>query len=155
MPDIHVKSCAVIPAPPSIVYGLIADYLESHPRILPRRYFEDLKVEEGGVGAGTRIRFFMRSFGVRRLFRARISEPEPGRRLVETYDPTGMTTTFTVDGQGGGQTSLVTIATRYARRGPAGWIERLLAPRFLRKVFAAELELLSWQARAQPAGQPG
>lgn len=155
MPDIRVRSSAVIPAPPSIVYALIADYLRGHPRILPRKYFEDLTVEEGGVGSGTRITFFMRSFGMRRLFRARISEPEPGRRLVETYDPTGMTTTFTVDGQGGGNTSLVTIATRYAKRGPLGWVERWLAPRFLRKVFAAELELLSWQARGVPANQPG
>ncbi|HEY8258649.1 MAG TPA: SRPBCC family protein [Gemmatimonadales bacterium] len=150
-----MKSSAVIPASPSIVYALIADYLRGHPRILPRKYFEDLKVEEGGVGSGTRISFFMRSFGVRRLFRARITEPEPGRRLVETYDPTGMTTTFTVDGQGGGQTSLVTIATRYAKRGPLGWVERWLAPRYLRKVFAAELELLRWQARGTPASQPG
>lgn len=155
MPDIHAKSSAVIPAPPSIVYGLIADYRRGHPRILPRKYFQDLKVEEGGVGSGTRISFSMRSFGVRRLLRAKITEPEPGRRLVETYDPTGMTTTFIVDGQDADQSSLVTIATQYVKRGPAGWMERWLAPRYLKKVFAAELELLSSHARGLPASQPG
>ena len=46
--------------------------------ILPPRVFHDLTVEEGGVGAGTVIRFGMRVLGVDRWIRARITEWRPG-----------------------------------------------------------------------------
>ena len=149
MPEIQATSSALIAAPAPIVYGLIADYHQGHPSILPPKYFQNLQVEEGGVGAGTRISFQMRSFGgVRRLY-AHVTEPEPGRQLCETYPDTGMVTTFTVDPEDAGHSSRVTITTRYAKAGLAGWLERWLAPRFLRAVFAAELRELGVQARAR------
>jgi hypothetical protein len=89
MPEIYAASSAVIAAPPPIVYGLIADYRQGHPSILPARYFQNLQVEEGGVGAGTRISFQMRSFGRIRRFQAQVTEPEPGRQLRETYTDAG------------------------------------------------------------------
>ena len=149
MPEMHARSSAVIAAPPPIVYGLIADYRQGHLSILPPRYFQNLQVEEGGVGAGTRISFQMRSFGRVRRFHAQVTEPEPGRQLRETYPDTGMTTTFTVDPEDAGQSSRVTIATRYTKAGLAGWLERWLAPRFLRAVYGAELRELGVQAGAR------
>ena len=55
-------------------------------------------MEQGGIGAGTVIRFQMSALGQKRTLRAEITEPEPGRVLVETYlDSNGAVTTFTVD----------------------------------------------------------
>ena len=149
MPEIHATSSAVVAAPARIVYGLIADYHQGHPSILPPKYFQNLQVEEGGVGAGTRISFQMRSFGGVRHFHAQVTEPEPGRQICETYPDTGMVTTFTVDPAAPGHSSRVTITTRYTKAGLAGWLERWLAPRFLRAVFAAELRELGVQARVR------
>ena len=55
-----------VPAPPAEVYAILADYTEGHPHILPSAYFRNIEVEEGGVGAGTRIRFEMTVLGTSR-----------------------------------------------------------------------------------------
>src|SRR6187399_1131146 len=94
MGDVNVVASTVVAAPARIVYELIADYRTGHPSILPPEYFEDLQVEEGGRGAGTRIRFTMKSFGTRRVSTSIVTEPEPGRLLVETDVITGITTKF-------------------------------------------------------------
>jgi hypothetical protein len=151
--DIHAASSAVIAAPPPIVYGLIADYRQGHPSILPPKYFQNLQVEEGGIGAGTRISFQMRSFGRVRWLHARVTEPEPGRQLCEIYPDTGIVTTFTVESEDDGRNSRVTIATHYSKAGLAGWLERWLAPGFLRVVFAAELRELGVQAKARTSSR--
>jgi hypothetical protein len=152
MAEIHVASSAVIQAPPPVVYGVIADYRTGHPSILPPKYFQNLLVEEGGVGAGTRITFQMRVFGRSHRLFARISEPEPGRRLDETYPETGMVTTFTVDPEDAGRRSRVTITTAYTKAGLAGWFERWVVPRLLRAVYATELNLLGIEASARLSG---
>jgi len=152
MAEIYVTSSAVILAPPPIVYGLIADYRAGHPSILPPKYFQNLQVEEGGIGAGTRITFQMRVLGRSHHLFAHISEPEPGRRLDETYPDTGMVTTFTVEPEGAGKRSHVTITTAYTKAGLAGWFERWVVPRFLRTVYATELNLLGIEARARISG---
>jgi Polyketide cyclase / dehydrase and lipid transport len=146
MPEIRASLSRSIPAPPEAVYRILADYHEGHPGILPRPPFGDLVVEQGGVGAGTVIRFDMTSFGQRRTSRAEITEPEPGI-LVETAPENGLATTFTVAPSGTG--CVVTIDTVWTTPGLRGWIERLMAPSYLRKVYAAELELLT-RAAAQP-----
>ena len=77
-PDKHVVSAsAVIPARRERVYSLISNYKDGHPRILPKQ-FSSLVVEQGGVGAGTVIRFQMSLLGRKQTFRAAITEPEPG-----------------------------------------------------------------------------
>jgi hypothetical protein len=143
MPDIRARAQALIPAPPAMVYDLIGDYQRAHPEILPPRYFRNLKVEEGGVGAGTRITFEMMSLGTVRRFDMRITEPEPGRVLVETDFASGAATSFRVDPAPDGRGSLVTISTHYRKPGLAGWVESLMAPRFLQTVFTAQLQLLA------------
>jgi hypothetical protein len=147
---LRVKASAVMTAPASTVYGIIADYRIGHPSILPRQYFEDLQVEAGGQGAGTRIRYTMLSYGTRVLCRAHVTEPEPGRLLVETDDETGTVTQFLVEPLDGGK-ARVTFETHYQAKGVRGWLETLLVPPYLTKVYAAELQLLSERA-AQAAG---
>jgi polyketide cyclase/dehydrase/lipid transport protein len=148
MPRIEASASALIPAPAPIVYGIIADYEDGHPAILPPRFFQNLTVVEGGTGAGTRIAFQMRSWGTTRDLRARITEPEPGRRLVETFDD-GTETAFTVAPEADGRSSRVTIATSYQRPGLRGRLEGFLAPRFLRSLYTAELRTLAAVASAR------
>jgi hypothetical protein len=81
-PTYVVSATARLKAPPRRVYDTIADYHTGHPRILPKQ-FRNLTVEQGGVGAGTVIRFQVRVFGRTDTFRAEVTEPEPGRILVE------------------------------------------------------------------------
>lgn len=137
-----VKASASVEAPANVVYGIIADYRHGHPHILPRKYFEWLEVEQGGRGAGTVIRFQMRLLGQTRVLRAVVSEPDPGRVLVETdTGGAGPVTTFTVEPTDSG--SQVTIQTELSSAGgPVGFLERLVLRRILRHVFARELEQL-------------
>src|SRR6476659_6721192 len=81
-PERHtVSASAVIPARRERIYSLISNYKDGHQRILPKQ-FTSLQVEEGGVGAGTVIRFQMSLLGRKQTFRAAVTEPEPGRVLV-------------------------------------------------------------------------
>ena len=133
-----VSATAEISAPAERIYGLIADYHDGHQRILPKPPFVSLDVEQGGVGAGTIVRFEMRLMGRTQIFRATITEPEPGRVLVETND-TGQVTTFTVAPHAA-QQSTVTIATATTvRNGVLGTIEGWLTTRLLRPIYLKEL----------------
>ena len=144
-PERHnVSASAVVPARPERVYSLIANYNDGHPRILPKQ-FTSLVVEQGGVGAGTVIRFQMSMLGRRQTFRAAITEPEPGRVLVETdLDANGAVTTFSVNPGGAPADSHVTISTELpVRSGFLGKIEKTLTTLLLRPVYVKELENLA------------
>jgi hypothetical protein len=144
-PDKHIVSAsAIIPARRERIYSLISNYNDGHPRILPKQ-FSSLVVEQGGVGAGTVIRFQMRVFGRKQMFRAAITEPEPGRVLVETdLDANGSITTFTVNPGGAPADSRVTISTELpVRSGFLGKIEKTLSTLLLRPIYLKELENLA------------
>jgi hypothetical protein len=154
MPQINVAARALIDAPAETVYAVVADYHHGHPRILPPKYFTFLEVEEGGVGEGTVIRFGMRSFGKTRIARARVTEPEPGRRLVETMlDGTGIVTHFVVRPRDDGRRAEVTFVTRWSTPGLRGWVEQMIAPPMLRRIYTEELEILARVAGEQAAVQ--
>jgi hypothetical protein len=147
-PEKHIVSAsATIPARRERVYSLIANYKDGHPRILPGQ-FTSLLVEQGGVGAGTIIRFQMSVFGKKQTFRAAITEPEPGRVLVETdLDANGAATTFIVNPGRAPADSHVTISTELrVRSGFLGKIE------LLRPVYVQELENLARVATGPFAG---
>ncbi len=82
---------------------------------------------------------------------ASITEPEPGRVLVETSP--GLETTFTVEPEGG-RRARVRFDTVMEAGGLVGLLTRLVAPRLLRPVYADELERLERHARAHPALTP-
>jgi ribosome-associated toxin RatA of RatAB toxin-antitoxin module len=147
--EIRVSAEAPVGAPAELVYRLIADYREHHPKFLPPA-FTDLVVEKGGVGAGTVFSMKMKAFGQTTHSRMTVSEPEPGRVLVEAdADPSSdLTTVFTVEPAGAA--SRVRFDTRWHPKGGiAGLMERWLAPRFLRGVYADELRRLDAYAREQ------
>jgi len=135
-----------IRAPAEMVYNIIADYRNSHPQILPKQYFLSLEVEAGGVGAGTIVRFEMRLLGQIQSFRALITEPEPGRLLVETDIRSGIPTSFYVVPVGNNQHARLTISTELKSRSV---VEVLIAKMLLQKVYVQELELIARYAEAK------
>ena len=148
MASYRVEASAHIDAPPERVYGIIADYRVGHPSILPKA-FKNFVVEKGGTGAGTIIRFEVHAFGTVTRFRAIVTEPEPGRVLVETnVEPTESPTTFTVAPGVNGGSDVTFLTEAKSRDGVAGVMERFLSKRFLKKIYAEELRLLSERARS-------
>jgi uncharacterized protein YndB with AHSA1/START domain len=148
MAEIRVVAERTIAAPTDRVYGYLADYQQHHPRILPPA-FSDLRVEAGGVGAGTVITFQITAGGRTRAYRMQVAEPEPGRVLTETDLGSSLVTTFTVTPEG--DASRVRIASRWEGAGGiGGFFERLFAPRVLRRLYADELARLDAYAREQP-----
>jgi len=141
-----VSASAHIDAPPARVYGIIADYRNGHPSILPKP-FRNFVVEQGGIGAGTIIRFDVHAYGQVQHCRAAITEPEPGRVLVEhNIEPTPSKTTFTVRPGANGGTDVAFLTEATSRDGLAGVIERWMSKRFLKKLYRDELALLAQRA---------
>lgn len=141
---------ALIPASPQSLYHLIADYRAGHPRILPKPYFISLEVEQGGYGAGTVINFRMKLMCRIQSFHAVITEPEPGRVLVETDLSAGVVTTFTVDPRVDGQQALVTITTTTnVPEGIFGKIQGWLSTRLLHPIYEKELDRLAAVVKEQ------
>jgi Polyketide cyclase / dehydrase and lipid transport len=150
MRQIYVKADAVLDARPEDVYAAIADYKLGHPYTVPKENFFDLQVEQGGYGAGTIHSFKFKALGVVKTFRQRVSEPEPGRVLVEQDidTPQNTTTTFTVIPVENGQKAHVEIATTMnPSPGLTGVFERMVVPVINTRVYRKELKLLEAFAR--------
>ncbi len=156
MGQITVKAMDVLDARPEDVYATIADYHEGHPRILPKGKLYDLQVEQGGRGAGTIIRFKARMLGVEQPFHHRVSEPEPGRVLVEQDIDTAqnLTTTFIVIPLEEGKKSQVEIhTTMNASSGLKGLVERLVLSLANPSIYRKELKLLEVVAQQRASKQ--
>jgi hypothetical protein len=145
MGQIKAKGEAILTAQPEDVYATIADYRQGHPSILPKKSLYDLQVEEGGYGAGTIIRFKSRILGKEQSFYHRVSEPEPGRVIVEQDIDTNQNviTTFTVIPFEQGRKSHVVISTTMnASPGLKGFVERVIVTIFNPPIYRKELKLL-------------
>ena len=148
----RVSAERVLDTPAEVVYHLLSDYWEHHrPEGFLPPAFSDLVVERGGVGDGTVVRFTMKLGGRSQTVTASITEPEPGRVLVETSP--GLETTFTVESEGG-QRARVRFDTVIEAGGPAGLMTRLFAPSMLRPLYADELDRLERHAKSHPALTP-
>jgi Polyketide cyclase / dehydrase and lipid transport len=147
----RIEAEAVIDAPPAVAYAIIADYRDGHPHILPRPPFVSLDVEGGGIGAGTVIRFRIRVLGSTRTMRASITEPEPGRVLVESDEAGEVVTTFTVDPVEVNKTRVTITTDMKAHDGFLGRVERSIITRVLGPVYEREIELLGTVASERAA----
>lgn len=148
MSTYHVEVSGEVHAPANEVYALLANYHSGHPKILPTRYFKALEVVEGGIGAGTVIDVDMEVFGAKAHYHLTVSEPEPGRVLQEEDAQVGTLTTFTVEPLQS-ELSTVTIATTMqSAPGLKGWIEQLMNPPVMRKIYREELAQLDAVAQA-------
>jgi hypothetical protein len=144
LPTYTVTGSARIDAAPQRIYDIIRDYNVGHPSILPKQ-FSNFRVEAGGVGAGTTIRFDVKVLGQTQHYKAVVSEPEPGRVLVErNVEPNDSVTTFFVAPENGGRAAIVRIETEMKQRpGIGGKIERFLIEKALPPMYAQELKNLS------------
>lgn len=139
----RVEVSAVLEAQPREIYAVVADYRNGHPHILPKEYLRDLEIETGGYGAGTIIRFRVRAFGIERPARAIVSEPEPGRVLVETETTSNIVTTYTLTPQSEGKTTLQITSAWQISRNPFVALQQAFYPKLMRSMDAKELELIA------------
>lgn len=129
-----------IQAPPDKVYALLADYEAGHPQVLPQSFFTGIHVVEGGYGAGTVLDVGTRQFGRQVIYRTVITEPEPGRVLVETDEGGSFVTTFTIEPSTNGG-STVRIATEWKHL--RGLLTRWLTPIGARAIYKQQLAMIA------------
>jgi hypothetical protein len=134
--------------PAAIAYHCLADYREHHrPEGFLPPAISAFEVRSGGVGAGTEASWTVDLGGRTRRMSAVITEPEPGRRLVETGD--GVVTTFTVSPAGSG--CVVRFETEFDEPGLGGVMLRIAIGRILGPLYADELARLEAYARQHTA----
>jgi hypothetical protein len=138
----------VIAAPADVVYRCLADYVHHHrPGGFLPPAFSNQEVLSGGVGDGTVIRLNLSLAGRTNTMTAHISEPQPGRVLIERG--TGVQTTFTVQPEA--DQSRVRFDTVLEAGGLEGLMNWFFAARLLRPLYADELQRLERYAQAQLA----
>jgi hypothetical protein len=146
MRPVQLSAERLIDAPADVVYRCIADYQHHHrPGGFLPPAFHDQHILRGGLGAGTLIRFSMTLAGRTKTVTTEISEPEPGRVLVETQD--GLRTVFTVEPVG--RQCRVRFETQMDAHGLEGILLHLFARRLLLPLYADEQGRLEQYARAQ------
>lgn len=152
MSTFTVSETKLIDAPAERIYGLLADYHTGHPSILPKQYFTDLQVTQGGRGAGTQIVVQMNAYGSKATYNMVVTEPEPGRVLQEEDKGLGVVTTFTIDPLTP-QGSQVTISTTSpVKNGLAGWLEQKITAAVMRRVYRAELDQIARVSQQKSVG---
>ena len=148
MAKVQASAERTVDAPADEVYGYLAD-MHRHPHFLPPA-FSGFQVVEGGVGAGTVTTFAVTAGGRTRNYRMNVTEPVPGRTLVETDANSSLVTTFNVEPQGG--KSLVRIHTSWdGAGGIGGFFEKTFAPGAMRRLYLDELNRLNTYATQQQA----
>jgi uncharacterized protein YndB with AHSA1/START domain len=146
MAKVQASAERMIDAAAEKVYGYLAD-MHRHAHFLPPE-FSDFQVVEGGVGAGSVTTFAVTAGGRTRTYRMQVSEPVPGRTLVESDANSSLVTTFNVEPQGG--KSLVRISTSWdGAGGIGGFFEKTFAPKAMRRIYLDELDRLNTYAVAQ------
>jgi hypothetical protein len=130
--------------PPEVAYHCLADYREHHrPAGFLPPAFSAFEVHRGGIGAGTEASWTVDLGGGRkRRMSVTITEPDPGRRLVETGD--GVVTTFTVAPTASG--CVVRFDTVFDEPGLSGLYLRLFIGRMLGPLYVDELARLDTYA---------
>ncbi|MBS1902238.1 MAG: SRPBCC family protein [Bacteroidetes bacterium] len=151
MSYITVSESEIIHAPSDLVYRILADYHEGHQAIVPRKYFKEVTVTNGGFGEGTEIDLVMVIMGRTRYASMRVSEPEPGSVIVEETSDGTMRTVFTLENLRDGLTR-VTISTKFTKSpGLKGWIEERTIPGVCSKIYREELNNLNNYAKDRSA----
>ena len=142
----------VINGPAQVIYHLIADYREHHrPEGFLPSAFSDQEILEGGIGAGTVLRYTLTAGGRARGITARVTEPEPGRTLMELAP--GIETTVTIEPVA--DRTRVRFDTILVEAGVTGLLTRLFAGRLLRPIYGDELDRLEHMARSHaPIDEP-
>jgi uncharacterized protein YndB with AHSA1/START domain len=150
---IHFEATSEIHAPTATVWDILTDYRNGHSRILPSA-FSDIQIESGGKGAGTVYHYSFRAAGTTRHIRHFVSEPEPGRVLVESAPNDPTTTTFTLTPTAdGAHTQLLITTDLTTQPGLTGALTRLFAPLLaptMHAIYLDEMQRLDDLAQRWP-----
>ncbi|MCA9914565.1 MAG: SRPBCC family protein [Anaerolineae bacterium] len=150
MNTLYIEQSAIIHAPSDLVYSIVADYEVGHRAILPKPYFQEMVVEEGGYGAGTVIRLKMVVMGQTFNYHMRVTEPEPGRIIQESDQDTAQWSRFVLDEVSDNTQTRITIQSEFPLMpGFMGWMQRLTTPMIVRKIYREELAILNRYAQQQ------
>jgi hypothetical protein len=140
----------LLDAPADVIYHCLSDY-QRHHRHGPEGFlppaFTRLDVLRGGIGAGTVIRFTTAMGGRSQTRTQEVSEPEPGRVLVEAG--AGESSSFTVEPRG--DKTLLRIETELRMSGLEGLVMRLIGARLLGPLYQDEMQRLERYAREHAA----
>jgi hypothetical protein len=148
---VHAEAEGSVPAPPAEVYAFLTDY-RRRPEILPANY-TDYRVEEGGTGAGTVVRYRFKAGPRERDYRMR-AESGDTVTLVERDLDSSLVTTWRIAPVGAGST--VRIETEWqGASGVGGFFERTFAPKALSRVHADTLARLATAVTAAAARGAG
>lgn len=138
----EVSYSLTVAAPPDRVFDLLSDYEAARPALLPVEYYSDYHVAEGGRGHGTVVRWILHFTKSRTREIESVVVAARHLTLVERDNNSTLTTSYTVipleDVEP--RQSLITAQTSW--RGADGfmkYIERILAPKMMRKIHAAFL----------------
>ncbi|MGH3318584.1 MAG: SRPBCC family protein [Streptosporangiaceae bacterium] len=140
MAQVRMVTVRRVPAPPDDVYRLVADYQRRRDYLTDN--FTDYAVEEGGQGAGTRMRYRLHAGRRVRDCRMSVSEPDPGRVIVEEDANSSLRTRWAVTAQGG-RSSVEVEVTWDGAGGVAGFFESMFAPLGLRRIYDQVLDRLA------------
>src|SRR5258708_38211162 len=144
MSGIQAEYSTVIDARPEEIYAVLSDYRVGHPAILPKPPFTEYAVEKGGQGAGTIVMSRVKVFGREMSYHQVVSEPEPGRVLMEKDMDTGQYSSFTLDPLNGGKQTRVTIFCEMPLEpGLMGIMQKLTQAQYMRGLFKRELDNLA------------
>ena len=140
----EIRVSKIINAPRKAIYDVIADYHIGHNAILPRPFFSDIVVEEGGYGDGSLISFDITLGGQTVPYRQRVSELENGRIIQEANVHDEGITQFILDPIGDGTKTEVTIYVQLVEpTGIFAFLERWITIAFSRWLFNKELNNLA------------
>lgn len=142
MAQLEARAERVIARPPADVYAALADYEGRHRTIMPAAY-HDYTVERGGQGDGTVVRWTLYVGNHRRPYRMQVSEPQPGRLLVERDAESTMSTQWDVQPEGAASRVRVTSSWLQRAKGFPAFFERTFAPRSLSRLHAEMLRRLA------------
>ena len=138
MGTVEAAAERVIAATPERIYGLIADYREGRPKVLPES-FVDYRVEQGGLGAGTVVTYTLHAARRQRPYRLEVTEPQPGRVLHEVDTTSSFTQDWTVEPAEGGARVRIACSWRGAG-GIGGFFERTFAPKGVSRLYEQLLD---------------
>lgn len=147
MAEIRVAVERVIAAAPERVYRYIADYRQHHGNWLPPEY-SSYRAQAPGDDGASDVFYHLKTGSRERDYHMRVTEPTPGRTVMERDTGSSLEKTWTVEPAG--DESRVRIETRWQGAGGiGGFFERTFAPRVLSALYAVELKRLDDYARQQ------
>jgi hypothetical protein len=146
---IRISAERTLRAPADVVYHCIADYREHHrPGGFLPPAFKEMRIEQGGIGDGTVVTVHSVIGGRPQTFTHHVTEPEPGRVLIEAGD--GSSTRFSVVPEGADRCR-VRFDTKLEANGVEALVTRLIAPWLLRPIYEDELRRLEGTAQTHAA----